>query len=108
MIPNALQALRAGLPAAIEGAVSEVCSRIRDDGAELCPVQSGALKASIRAETFADGGGASGIVSAGAPYAAAVELGTWAQPPKPYLEPAFALHSGELAAELASAVRALI
>ena len=50
----------------------------------LVPVRTGALKASIAAETLPDGA----LIRAERPYAAVVELGSLHSAPHPYLLPA--------------------
>ena len=50
----------------------------------LCPVDTGALQASISVRMTPDGG----EVYAGAPYAAQVEMGTMERPAQPFLFPA--------------------
>lgn len=105
---DGLERLRGGLAEAAFSAVEGVCGRIRDESAALCPVESGALRGSIRAETVMNGALVCGTVTAGEDYAAAVELGTYRQAAKPFLAPAFALHADGVISALSAGVSALV
>lgn len=66
-------------------AVEASCERIESFAKANCPVDSGNLRASIRAEANKT----HGEVTVGAPYASYVEFGTMNQKPQPFLHPAF-------------------
>lgn len=76
-----MEAVQAAVPAALE--------RMLREAENLCPVDRGDLKGSLRVQLNEDG--ASGQVVADVPYAACVECGTFHQAPQPFLYPAFAL-----------------
>ncbi len=79
----------------------EAAEEILREAQAACPVDSGTLRASLNSRVTASGGNASAEVCAGAPYAASVELGTFHQPARPYLLPAFQRVSRTAAALLA-------
>lgn len=64
----------------IEQAEAECREAVARRARESCPVDTGALRDSIRATPEG--------VAAGADYALAVELGTYFAPPRPFLRPA--------------------
>ncbi len=76
-----LAALSDGLATACEDAAADVARQIAQRARENCPAQSGRLRQSIAAHT-------DGTVTASAPYAAAVELGTYRRAASPFLAPA--------------------
>lgn len=98
---EALERLRDGLEEACGRAAAETCERVREEARALCPVQSGALRASLRCGVSMEGATARESVSAGAPYAARVELGTLGRAPKPFLRPAFTARAPDAARILA-------
>ena len=57
---------------------------VADTARALCPVDTGYLRSTIKAEVR----GNTAVISASAPYAAYVELGTLKQSPQPFLLPA--------------------
>lgn len=77
------------LEAAVEAVVPAALEQVRTEAENLCPVDAGDLKASLRVRM--EGEGTSGQVVADVPYAAYVELGTFRSAPQPFLYPAFAL-----------------
>lgn len=105
---SGLMALRDGLEDAATSAVADVCEQVRAESAGLCPVKSGRLRDSIALDVQANGGSVKGKVSASADYAAKVELGSYAQAPKPFLAPAFSLHAPSLAQTLARKLKELL
>ncbi len=64
---------------------------------ELCPVDTGALRESIDAESD----GMSAVITAGAEYAAYVEFGTSKSAAQPYLVPALLQNKEALAEKIA-------
>ncbi len=92
---------------AIAAAAADM-SGVLDAGAQIvaeaargaCPVDTGRLRASI--EVSADGNSAS--VTAGAPYAAYVEFGTWKMAAQPFLTPALLNNSGAAAQAIISGI----
>ena len=77
-------ALPEALRAAALTAASDTAEHAAQTAQALVPVRTGALKASIAAETLPDGA----RFLASRPYAAAVELGSLHAAPQPYLLPA--------------------
>lgn len=74
--------------AALETA-QEAAEEILCEAQAACPVDSGTLRASLTSRVSGSGGIYQAEISAGAPYAASVELGTFHQPARPFLLPAF-------------------
>lgn len=104
-------------PAAVKG-VKEVAKAIRDDAKELCPVDTGSLKKSIRIGTYAKPKGQTHSirVTAGGhitnpktkrkvDYASYVEFGTSRQRAQPFLRPAIVKHRKALAKSIKEAIR---
>lgn len=102
-----LEAIRRGLPGAIGRGVDRAAQQIATTARSLVPVDTGALRASIRVEpgrdetsrTVVAGGG-------GVEYAAFIEYGTSRAPAQPFMTPAAA--QVDVAAEVADEVRQLI
>lgn len=92
------------IAAAVQGMQSGL-EQIAQDARAACPVESGALKASIRVRAARSGETAAGEIRAGASYAAAVELGTMRRRARPFLYPAYKAGQARLAEETAEAVR---
>ena len=88
------------LACAREALVPEL-EAIAGEARALCPVDTGALRASIAVRM---GDGASGAVAAGAPYAVCVEMGTARSAARPFLYPAFMAHREELTERVGQAV----
>jgi len=86
------------LGSAVEAAVPAALERMLKEAENLCPVDKGELKASLRVRLSEDG--TSGQVAADVPYAACVEMGTFHSAPQPFLYPAFALVRPQLPAML--------
>jgi HK97 gp10 family phage protein len=95
------EAIRRNLTAAIK---SEAES-LQAEAKRRCPVDTGALRDSIRADVFARDADVEAAVGSGLDYAPAVELGTLARPPKPYLAPALRARRAALIERCKRAVR---
>ena len=104
-------------PAAVKG-VKEVAKAIRNDAKEICPVDTGSLKKSIRIGTTAKPSGhthsirvtAGGYVTnpktkRKVDYASDVEFGTSKQRAQPFMRPAIVKHRRELAKAIKEAIR---
>lgn len=78
----------AALPAQAQGALQSAALSSARQAAEAarnaCPVRTGALRASLSAQSLDQGA----QVSAARPYAALVEMGSLHRPPQPFLLPA--------------------
>lgn len=105
---NRIPATRKAIEAAAARGVARAGGYIVDLAQQLCPVDTGALRGSIRLEPTAPApvmtvkaGGAS------APYAGFVEYGTFWSPAQPFLTPAARAISvrKEVAAEIKKAIR---
>lgn len=89
---NIIPGLRKDLRARAERVLTENALAVASIAAQLCPVDTGNLRASIAVETYAGhraGYGVAKAVVAGAPYAAFVEFGTSRSAAQPFLTPAF-------------------
>ena len=103
-----LDAVSAMLDRVSKDAVLSASSGGMEDGLEaicreakaLCPRDTGTLRDSIQVRLTADGG----EVYAGAPYAAAVEMGAAYRPAQPFMFPAFRVRQQEAAACICGAV----
>jgi len=73
-----------------------------------CPVKTGALRESIRADTAQTDAEITAAIRTDLDYAAAVEMGTIARPPRPYLAPAFRARRSALTEHTKQAVRRAI
>lgn len=104
----ALEALRDGLSGACAAGLAEGVSAMADGARQLCPVDTGDLKASISARSQGAADGAEGAVTAGAAHAVYVELGTSRMAARPFLLPACQAERGALLAAVARAVRGVI
>lgn len=104
-------------PAAVKG-VKEVAKAIRNDAKEICPVDTGSLKKSIRVGTYAKTAGHTHSirVTAGGhvtnpktkrkvDYASDVEFGTSKQRAQPFMRPAIVKHRKDLAKAIKEAIR---
>jgi len=94
----------AALYAAAARGMQEGLIAAAGDAAELCPKDTGALAASIGVSS--DGRSASLVASS--PYAVYVEMGTWAQPARPFLYPALQANRAKIMRGAAAAVRSLM
>ncbi len=105
-LEEALEGLAAGLlPKAAQG-MGPALEAMAREARSLAPVDSGTLKASIRAEPVVlEGEEASARVVAGADHAAAIELGSRGRPAQPFLHPAYQAHKEALLGAVAAAVR---
>ncbi len=72
--------LLASLPARLEAALAQAAQEVAERAQELAPAQSGSLRSSIQAQ--------GNSVTATAPHAAALELGTQHTRAQPFLRPA--------------------
>ena len=79
------------LTAAAEDGLTDGLTVICEEAKALCPRDTGALQASIRVRMTGSGG----EVVAGAPYAAAVELGSLHRAAQPFLFPAMRARQAE-------------
>ena len=86
------------LQSACEDAQNAAAREVADVARQRCPVETGQLRDSIT--TRADG-----VVCAAAPYAAAVELGTYHRAATPFLAPALRDAEAGLQESVRSAVR---
>lgn len=83
---NGFTALAGGLRGRAHALVEQTLEAVDAHAQAIVPVRTGALKASIEHHME---GETSGVVSAGASYAAYVEYGTVRAPAQPYMHPAF-------------------
>lgn len=79
---------------AARAAASETALAVAETARQLAPRQTGALRESITVECTDTGEGGEARVLAGAPHAAAVELGLGGRKPSPFLYPALAANRG--------------
>lgn len=94
----------AQLLAAAGPALTQSLERIRQEAVLLCPVDTGTLAASLQMDCCETGNALEGSVSAQAPHAVYVELGTGTQAAQPYLYPAMAAYQTEVVQQVFSAV----
>ncbi|HPJ01776.1 MAG TPA: HK97 gp10 family phage protein [Candidatus Limiplasma sp.] len=100
-----LGTLAAALRRAVGDAVAEEAQALRDEARSRCPQDAGTLRESIRAEVTMAGDTAEAVIGSGLPYAAALELGTLAAPPKPYLAPAYEARRGGIAGRIQAEIQ---
>jgi len=93
------------LSKALDEALNEIAEKIRDDAKSLVPVDTGALRKSIRIEkkgelqvsvVAGDGGVINPRTGREVDYAGYVEFGTSRMNPKPYMQPALEKNRDEL------------
>ena len=89
----------------LTAAISSEAEALQAEAKRRCPVDTGALKDSIRAEVRVQDAGVEATVGSCLDYAPSVELGTLQCPPKPYLAPAFRARRGALTQHCKRAVR---
>lgn len=94
IIPEIIVAVKAAETGAPKKTADSIAAAARD----LCPVDTGALRASIQSSSVERGKEAE--VSVSAEYAAYVEFGTYKMAAQPFLVPAFEEHKMELVAEM--------
>ncbi len=94
--PDFMQSIDGRLAEAVRAGAETV----RSGAAEMCPVDTGALRDSITAESD----GNSAVVSANTDYAAFVEFGTSKMAPQPYLVPALIENSQAVLSSIAGAL----
>lgn len=97
--PDFMQSIDGRLAEAVKAGAETV----RDGAAAACPVDTGALRDSITAESD----GNSAIVSANTDYAAFVEFGTSKMAPQPYLVPALIENSQAVLSSIADALTSM-
>ncbi len=93
MVMNKIPALIAFIEANARTAVRKNADAIVRDAQALAPVDTGALRSSIHAETREAGKSAEIMVDV--PYAAYVEYGTYKMAAQPFLSPAVEYHTDE-------------
>jgi HK97 gp10 family phage protein len=99
--------IRAGLPEAIETGIERGANLIADVARQLSPVDTGALRDSIRVEGGDDALSRKVIAGGdGVDYAAFVEYGTSVSPAQPYMTPA--KEAIDVQAEVAAEIRKLL
>lgn len=98
LVYNRIPALMVAVEAASRSAPKEVAENIRTTARRLCPVDTGALKASIQAVSVETGKTAEVVV--GEEYGKFVEFGTYKMAAQPFLYPAFEKHAKELQAKM--------
>lgn len=102
-----MDAIRRGLPDAIGRGVERGAQHIADLAQQLAPVDTGALRDSIRVEPGDSPTSRKVIAGGGAvTYAAHVEYGTASSPAQPYMTPA--AEQIDVEAEIADEVRRLV
>ncbi len=69
-------------------AITAEAELLQAEAKRRCPMKTGALRESLRAQVLVRGAQTEATVGSVLPYAAAVELGTPGTPPQPYLAPA--------------------
>ena len=77
---------------ASEETIKEGCLTIKEDAKELCPVDDGELRASIKDEQSNHNNVIEGTVGTDKEYAPFVEFGTRYRVPSPFLYPSFNKH----------------
>ena len=93
------------LAAAAAQGMRDEMERIVQAARAGCPVDTGALKDSIRVAYAQSAFGAEAELRADAPYAAAVELGTMKRRAQPFLYPAYKANQARLTDAIAEAAR---
>jgi HK97 gp10 family phage protein len=102
-----MDAIRAGLPGAIERGVVRAADHVADLARQLAPVDTGALRDSIRVEPGDTPTSRKVVAGGGAvAYAAHVEYGTADSPAQPFMTPAVEQIDVEI--EIADEVRQLV
>ena len=100
-----LSNLEEKLSRALDEALEEIAEKIRDDAKSLVPVDTGALKKSIRVEkkgelqvsvVAGDGGVINPKTGREVDYAGFVEFGTSRMSPQPYMQPALEKNRDEI------------
>ena len=104
-LEDKLSNLEEKLNRALAEALEEIAEKIRDDAKNLAPVDTGALRKSIRVEKegklqFSVVAGGGGVVNPKTgrevDYAGFVEFGTRRMSPKPYMQPALERNRAEI------------
>lgn len=93
------------IPRELAAAVRMETDALEAEAKRRCPVITGRLRNSIRSSVRESEAGAEAIVGSGLDYAAAVELGTPNQPPRPFLAPALRARGDALPESVRQAVR---
>ena len=81
---NRIPEITARFPGAVRAAVAKAAYDIEADAKALCPVDTGALRGSIKTQVE----GMSAKVTASMEYAGYVEFGTYKMAPRAYMRPA--------------------
>ncbi len=81
---NRIPEITARFPGAVRAAVAKAAYDIEADAKTLCPVDTGALRGSIKTQVE----GTSAKVTASMEYAGYVEFGTYKMAPRAYMRPA--------------------
>ena len=89
---NRFPQIQVRLPSAGREIAVELAKRIADDAQRLAPVDTGALRNSIRVEETRDGA----AVGTDLEYAPFVEYGHKGVPPHPFLSPAVEAHKRDI------------
>ena len=95
---GSLSSLAAGIEAAVSEAVAAGAEVVADNARSVCPVDTGALQASIAVEQS----GTSAEISANTDYAAYVEFGTSKMAAQPYLVPSLLGNENAIIAAIAA------
>lgn len=80
----------------VDGDVREARDKMADTMRRTCPVDTGALRDSIKEEDNCSGDRIKYDISIGVDYADYVEFGTSKQTAQPFIRPAFAEYLGDL------------
>ena len=104
-LEDKLSRLDEKLKCALEEALEEIAEKIRDDAKSFAPVDTGALRKSIRVEkkgelqfsvVAGDGGVINPRTGREVDYAGFVEFGTSRMSPQPYMQPALEKNRDEI------------
>ncbi len=102
-LENLTNTMMTSVTAAVQAGIKMVST----DAKALCPVDSGALKESIQETVQPSDDAVVGTVTATAPYASAVEMGTVSTPAQPYMQPAFSQNKQAFEENLIKALSSL-
>ncbi len=107
-VQDMLEGLEEAILDAAEEGMAEGIEMIAATARALAPVESGGLRGSIFGQVHRGGGSVAGSVTASAPHAMYVEMGTSNTPAQPFLHPAFAMGREQLLEAVAARVRGVI
>ena len=85
-------------------ALGEELEAAAREARDLCPRDTGRLRASIEASVYPYAQGVKGELRARTPYAAAVEMGGGKRAPQPFLYPAYKMHAQQIRLSIARAL----